>query len=67
MNIDATVVQIIPEDNISNDYFLELESEYLNKNKFNSLINEDIFIPQFPGNEGLSYSQGKIKFVKKKL
>ena len=65
LNIDATVVQIIPEDNISNEYFLELESDYLNKAEFNSLINEDIFIPQFPGNEGLSHSEGKIKLLKK--
>ena len=61
LNIDATIVQILPEDNVSNDYFLELESGFSDKENYKSLIDKEVYIPQFPGHEELSHSEGKIK------
>jgi hypothetical protein len=42
MNIDATVVEIKPHDNIDQKYFLSFNIDYL-KN-FNDLENKNIFI-----------------------
>ena len=58
MNIDCTVVEILPEDNINEDYFLVPNIDY-NEENYKSLINQMIYIVQFPkGN--LGHSKGKI-------
>ena len=57
IDIDATVIEILPEDNIPKDYFLSLNENYIN-NPY-QLKNKDIAIIQYPeGN--LEYSYGKI-------
>ena len=43
IGIDSTVIEILPEDKIENDFFL---MPYINN--FNELKDEDIFIIQFP-------------------
>ena len=43
--VDATVIQIIPNDKVYEDYFLEPELGYAN----NNLKGKEIFITQFPG------------------
>ena len=43
--VDATVIKILPKDDIYKDYFLEPELGYAN----NNLIGKEIFITQFPG------------------
>ena len=59
IGIDSTVIEILPEDKIENDFFL---SPYINN--FNELKDEDIFIIQFP--KGImTYSTGKIKNINK--
>ena len=58
MKIDCTVVEILPEDNINEDYFLVPNIDY-NEENYKSLINQMIYIVQFPkGN--LGHSEGKI-------
>ena len=58
MNIDATVVEIKPQDNIDQKYFLSFNIDYL-KN-FNDLENKNIFIIQYPLGGPLNKSEGKI-------
>ena len=58
--IDATIIEILPKDNIPKDYFLLPDINYMKK--FNELIDKDIAILQYP--EGrLGYSYGKIKEI----
>ena len=60
INIDATVVQILPEDKIKKSYFLLPNTDYINNSK--ELIDKEIEIPQYP--EGiLSFSKGIIKDI----
>ena len=60
--IDAIVIEILPKDNISKDYFLEpdIESIY----KFNNLEKEEIAIIQYPKGK-LSYAYGIINEIYK--
>ena len=58
-NIDCTIVEILPNDNVSEDYFLLPNIDY--SNNFNNLKEEKIYIPQFPKEGNLCYSKGKIK------
>ena len=57
INIDATVIEIIPRDKISKKYFLLPNIDYMDNYK--DLINKDITIIQYPGGK-MSYSHGKI-------
>ena len=54
------VVQILDEDNISKDYFLEPESENLINNE---LINKEIYIPQYIEGLKLKNAEGIIKDI----
>ena len=54
--VDATVIKILPKDDIYKDYFLEPELGYDN----NNLIGKEIFIPQFPGLKQIQNARGKI-------
>ena len=58
INIDAIIVEILPEDNIGINYFLEPE---ININ--NDIINKPIFIPQYPAGNKFCYSTGFIKKI----
>ena len=58
INIDATVVEILPGDNIPINYFLKPNIDYM-KNT-NGLIDKDITIIQYPSGVS-SHSYGKIK------
>ena len=51
--IDATVIEILPKDNIPNDYFLLTLLDYMDN--YDKLINEDIAIIQYPKGE-MNYS-----------
>ena len=55
MNIDITIVEILPNDKIDDDLFL-----YPENCNVNNLINEDIYIVQFPFGGNMCYSKGKI-------
>ena len=62
LTIDATVIEILPKDNIPNDYFLIADSYYMNKNNFEKLKGKEITILQYPSgkyDEG-KYSTGKL-------
>ena len=63
MNIDATVVEIKPDDKIDQKYFLSFNIDYLNN--FNDLENKNIFIIQYPFGGPLNKSKGKILSVDK--
>ena len=58
IKIDAIIVEILPEDNIGINYFLEPE---ININ--NDIINKPIFIPQYPAGNKFCYSTGFIKKI----
>ena len=58
MKIDATVVEILPKDDIPKDYFLTVLLDYLINYK--KLIGKEITIIQYPEGEA-NYSNGFIK------
>ena len=58
LKIDVTVVEILPQDDIKNDYFLLPNLDYINS--YEQFINKNIYIPQFPKGGILTYSKGKI-------
>ena len=60
--IDASIVQIIYNDNISYSYFLSPEGEYSDDK--NKLINKQIYIPQYPLGKKLKYARGIINNIK---
>ena len=57
MNIDATVIEILPKDNIDQDFFLSPLLDYMYD--ISKLENKKIKIIQYP-NGKLSYSRGEI-------
>ena len=58
MGIDATIIEILPKDNIPKKYFLLTSIEYMNN--FDGIIGKEITIIQYPEGK-LSYSYGIIK------
>ena len=58
MNIDSTIVQILTKDNISDEYFLLPNLDYLNG--YEQFKNKKIVIFQFPGGNDLNLSTGNI-------
>ena len=62
IGLDITVVEILEKDKISKNYFLSPEKE---KRINNKLINNPIYITQYPGDRELMYAKGKIKEIKK--
>ena len=60
-SLDITIIQIIEKDQISEDYFLLPNLDYIDKYDF--LIGEGITIPQFPFGGELQMSKGEIKVI----
>lgn len=60
IDIDATIIEILPEDNIPEDYFLSINENYINN--FDNLKNQDIALIGYPLGE-LKYSFGRIKEI----
>ena len=58
--IDATVIEILPKDNIPQDHFLLPLFDYMGN--YNELIGKDISIIQYPQGK-MKYSYGKIKYM----
>ena len=59
-NLDITVIEILNEDNISSDYFLESELDIpIN----NGLINNEIYIPQYIEGQQFKIAEGIIKDI----
>ena len=61
MNIDAIIIEILPKDDISYDFFLLPNMDYLDNQK--KLINREIAVLQYSSGESC-YSFGKIKPLK---
>ena len=59
-NIDITVIEILPEDDINKDLFL---LPNLDKFEKKELINYQIYIPQYPLNKKFAVSKGIIKNI----
>ena len=57
ITIDAILIEILPKDNISNDYFLLPQKDYMDN--YDKLIGEKITIIQYPKGE-IKYAGGKI-------
>ena len=62
IGLDITVIEILDEDNISEDYFLYPESNIIINNK---LINSKIYIIQYVNGEELMNAKGYIKDINK--
>ena len=61
LNIDATIVEILPKDNISKEYFL---LPNLNPtNQLELLLNKKVYILHYPKGGKLCYSYGIIKSI----
>ena len=60
INIDATVIEILHEDDIPKDYFLIPPIDYMYD--FKALLNKDIIILHHPSGE-FSFSYGKINEI----
>ena len=58
INIDAIVIEILPEDKINEEYFLLPNIYYMDF--FNELKNKEITILQYPLGQKLSFSNGII-------
>ena len=61
IDIDATLVQIIKDDNIDDEYFLFPDICFMDN--LDRLINKRIHIPQFPLGGKLAYSEGDLKDI----
>ena len=62
-NIDVTVIEILPKDNISPEFFLSPNINYINN--FDDLKKQKIAILQYPGGK-LAQAYGKIKDIFKR-
>lgn len=60
INLDVTVVQILPKDNINEIYFLSPDLDYSDKNQLNG---KQIYIPQYASGAELKNSKGIIKSI----
>ena len=60
INIDATVIEILPEDNIPKEFYLTLNEDYIDN--YDDLKGKEIAIMQYPEGK-LKYSYGKIKEI----
>ena len=60
VEMDITVIEIIPKDNIPKNYFLLPSIDYMDN--YNKLINKEISIIQYPKGE-MKYSYGTIKNI----
>ena len=63
LNIDCTIVEILPNDNVNEDNFLIPNIDY--SNNLDNLKKKKIYIPQYPNGGNLSYSRGIIKNIKR--
>ena len=63
LGIDATVIEILPDDKVDEKYFLKYNPDYLYN--FENLKERTIFLLQFPYGGPLKYSSGKIKSIDK--
>ena len=61
INIDATIIEILPLYNIEDHYFLLPET-----NNIKNLINNSIYIPQYAQGINFCYSMGYIKEINDK-
>ena len=61
LNIDCTIIEILPNDKVNEDFFLLPNIDY--SNNFDDLKKNKIYIPQFPKGGNLSYSKGEIKNI----
>ena len=57
ITIDAILIEILPKDNISNDYFLLPQKDYMDN--YDKFIGKEITIIQYPQGE-MKYAGGKI-------
>ena len=60
INIDITIVQILPKDQIKEQYFL---LPYIIDSNLSNLINKTIYIPELPKGDILNFSRGIIKGI----
>ena len=59
LKIDGIIIEILPSDEIPQEYFLSPNLDYING--YQQFIHKKIFILQYPKNNDLSYSEGIIE------
>jgi hypothetical protein len=64
IDIDCTIIEILKEDNINEDYFLLPNNDYKEYN-YNELINKNIYIVHFPLGGNMYHSKGEIININK--
>ena len=62
IEIDATVVEILPKDNVNEIFFLTADLDYSDKTK-TKLKGKQIYIPQYPLGGNLKIARGIIKEI----
>ena len=60
INLDITVIEILEKDNIPKEYFIYNPYLDLDNIDYNELINNEIYIPQYPKGKDLVNARGKI-------
>ena len=63
LEIDAIVIEILPDDKVPEDLFLKPYLDYIDN--YNDLKDKEIYIIQFPKGEELKCSEGKISSIEK--
>ena len=64
IDIDCSIVEILKEDNINEDYFLLPNIDYKDYN-YNQLKNNKVYIVQFPLGKEMYHSKGEITNIDK--
>ena len=60
---DITIIEIKPNDNVSEDSFLELDDNIFDKNKMMSYLQTSVYLLHYPNGNNVEYSTGKIKNI----
>ena len=61
INLDVTIVEILSEDNINEEYFLLPDLNYINEYKI--IKDKNIYISTFPKGKNICSFKGKIKEI----
>ena len=61
--VDATIIEIKPNDGINGDSFIELDDEVFDENKIQNYIQKTIYLLHYPKGNKVEYSPGKIKNI----
>lgn len=61
--LDITIIEIIKEDKISQDCFLEIDDEIFEEKDLTKFFQKNIYLIHYPKGNNVEYSTGKIKNI----